>query len=137
MVGTMAFLGAWAPSSEAQVVVGGPVVAPYRVSNYFVAPGNFGTAYGFASYGVPRTYTTFSAFPGPAYGTNYAPYSVVPGPYGAGLWRPGVAASGVYYGTNRYWSYPVRPLVGVGGVVAPPIGIDAHSYGPGYRPYIW
>ena len=36
----------------------------YRVSDYFASPGLYGTSYGFASYGMPRTYTTFSAYPG-------------------------------------------------------------------------
>jgi len=125
--------------AQAQMVVGGPIVAPYRVSNYFAAPGFYGTSYGFASYGVPRTFTTFSAFPGPAYGQNYPAYGVLPGRYGTGLWRPGYVAPGYVYGAPAYGTFPLQPVVGVGvgEVVAPPIGVYAPAYGPGYRPYVW
>ena len=35
-------------------------------------------SYGFASYGMPQTYTVFSAYPGPSYGSNYPPYGILP-----------------------------------------------------------
>ena len=83
--------------------VGGPYTAgPYRVSDYFAAPGLYGTSYGFASYGVPRTFTTFSAYPGPSYGSNYPSYGLMPGRYGVGLWRPGFVAPGYVYGRAHF-----------------------------------
>jgi hypothetical protein len=128
-----------AGEARAQVIVGGPVVTtPYRVSSYFASPGNFGTSYGFASYGVPRTFTTFSAFPGPAYGNNYPTYGVLPGRFGAGLWRRGFVAPGYVYGAPAYGTFPV-PVSGVTvtPVAPPPIGVYAPRYGPGHRAYLW
>jgi hypothetical protein len=131
------FLGSTTLEAGAQAVVGGPIVAPYRVSNYFAAPGYYGTSYGFASFGVPRTYTTFSAFPGPAYGVNYPAYGVLPGRYGTGLWRRGYVAPGYVYGAPAYGTFPVgRPVTGVsvGQIAPPPIGVYAPRYGPGFGP---
>jgi hypothetical protein len=48
-----------ADQAQAQAILGGPFTASYRVGDYFAAPGLYGTSYGFASYGVPRPYTTF------------------------------------------------------------------------------
>ena len=92
-----------ARSARAQAFVGGPyTTGPYRVSDYFAAPGLYGTSYGFASYGVPRTFTTFSAYPGPSYGSNYPSYGLMPGRYGVGLWRPGFVAPGYVYGPAHF-----------------------------------
>ncbi len=88
VVGAVVSLGAG--EAHAQAFMGGPYTGSYRVSDYFVAPGLYGTSYGFASYGVPRTYTTFSAFPGPSYGSNYPSYGFMPGRYGVGLSLPGL-----------------------------------------------
>ena len=79
-----------ASPAHAQAVSGGPAVASYRVSDYFAAPGLYGTSYGYASYGVPRTYTSFSAKPWSSYYANLPPYGYMPGRYGVGLWRPGM-----------------------------------------------
>ena len=78
-------LGWGAPEASAQAVVGGPYSSSYRVSDYLGAPGLYGMSYGFASYGMPQTYTVFSAYPGPSYGSNYPPYGILPGRYGVGL----------------------------------------------------
>jgi hypothetical protein len=137
MLVVMGVAGRMVPEAGAQVIVGGPIVAPYRVSNYFAAPGYYGTSYGFASFGVPRTYTTFSAFPGPAYGVNYPAYGVLPGRYGTGLWRSGFVAPGYVYGAPGYATFPIgRPVigVGVGQVAPPPFGVYAPAYGPGFVP---
>ena len=98
VVGAALVLGA--ARSQAQAVVGGPYTVSYRVSDYFAAPGLYGTSYGFASSGVPRTYTTFSAYPGPSYGSNLPGYGFLPGRYGVGLWRPGFTAPGYVYGAS-------------------------------------
>ena len=119
-----------------------PYTASYRVSDYFAAPGLYGTAYGFASYGVPRTYTTFSAYPGPAYGSNLPPYGILPGRYGVGLGASGFTAPGYAYGAAAWGSaYHTFPVVyGTGLTVnqiapPPPIGVYAPSLGPGIGLY--
>ena len=66
-------------------------------------------SYGFASYGMPQTYSVFSAYPGPSYGTNFPPYGIMPGRYGVGLWRPGFVAPGYVYGASYY--YPPSSLL--------------------------
>ena len=91
------------------------------MSDYLGAPGLYGMSYGFASYGMPQTYTVFSAYPGPSYGSNYPPYGILPGRFGVGLWRPGFVAPGYVYGavlrTIRRTHFPiarsrsVRPTV--------------------------
>lgn len=128
--------------AQAQAVPGGAAVGSYRVSDYFAAPGLYGTSYGFASYGVPRTYTTFSAFPGPAYGSNYPAYGYMPGRYGVGLWRPGFVAPGYVYGApTSNDSYRTFPVVAGTGLtpqqLAPPpsIGVYAPALGPGLGLY--
>jgi hypothetical protein len=84
--------------AAAQVVAGSPYMTSYRVSDYFVGPGWYGTSYGFASYGFPQTYSVYSAFPASSYAANYPPYGLLPGRYGVGLWRPGYVAPGYVYG---------------------------------------
>lgn len=131
------------PAARAQVLVpAGPpvVVAQPGLSTYYAAPGYYGTSFGYASFGVPRTYTTFSAFPGPAYGANYPAYGVLPGRYGAGIWRRGLAAPGYIYGAPAYRTFPVGPPVvdvGVGRLAPPPIGVYAPAYGPGFQMGLW
>ncbi|QEH32888.1 hypothetical protein OJF2_13730 [Aquisphaera giovannonii] len=114
----------------------------YRVSDYFAAPGLYGTSYGYASYGVPRTYTTFSAYPGPAYGSNLPPYGFLPGRYGVGLWRPGFTAPGYVFGEPAAgYSYRTFPVVSGTTVTAdqiaqrPSIGVYAPALGPGIGLY--
>ena len=112
----------------------------YRASDYLRAPGNYGMSYGFASYGMPQTYTVFSAYPGPSYGSNYPPYGILPGRYGVGLWRPGYVAPGYVYGQSYYYppsSFSYRtfrlgynPGVPVNGVAPPPVGVYAPYLGP-------
>jgi len=135
VVGAVVSLGAG--EARAQAVMGGPYSGSYRVSDYFAAPGHYGTSYGFASYGVPRTFTTFSAYPGPSYGSNVPGYGFLPGRYGVGLWRPGFTAPGYVYGAptsgSSYRTFPV--VYGTGLTVdqiAPPpsIGVYAPALGP-------
>jgi len=128
--------------AAAQVVAGSPYMTSYRVSDYFVGPGWYGTSYGFASYGFPQTYSVYSAFPGSSYAANYPPYGLLPGRYGVGLWRPGYVAPGYVYGASYYpssgMSYRTFPVMyGTAGRAmdpAPPFGYYAPAYGPGPDP---
>ena len=120
-----------------------PYTYSYRVSDYFASPGLYGTSYGFAGYGIPRTYTTFSAYPGPFYGSNLRGYGFLASRYGSGLWRPGFVAPGYVYGapTVGGFSYRTFPVVyGTGlapGQIAPPppMGVYAPTYGSGAALY--
>jgi hypothetical protein len=138
-------LGLGDRDARAQAVVGGPYSSSYRVSDYLGAPGLYGMSYGFASYGMPQTYSVFSAYPGPSYGSNYPPYGILPGRYGVGLWRPGFVAPGYVYGaasfpydsaasgSNSYRTfavgagngYPVNRIAS-----PPPVGVYAPALGP-------
>jgi hypothetical protein len=128
------------PEARAQGIAGSSYMSSYRVSDYFIAPGFYGMSYGFASYGMPQTYSVFSAYPGPSYGMNYPPYGLLPGRYGVGLWRPGYVAPGYVYGASYYpsssFSYRTFPVVyGTGRSVdqiapSPPVGAYAPALGP-------
>jgi hypothetical protein len=126
---------------RAQAVVGGPFSASYRVSDYLGAPGLYGMSYGFASYGMPQTYSVFSAYPGASYGATLPPYGILPGRYGVGIWRPGFVAPGYVYGASYYYppsSFSYRTFaVGTGPGSAgnrlappPPVGVYAPALGP-------
>ena len=136
-VGILQF-GVAVPGARAQGVAG--YSPSYRVSDYLGSPGLYGMSYGFASYGMPQTYTVFSAYPGPSYGSNYPPYGILPGRYGVGLWRPGFVAPGYVYGASYYYppsSFSYRtfhlgynPGVPVNGIAPPPVGVYAPYLGP-------
>jgi len=138
MVVGMLQLGLATGKADAQVA--GGYSPSYRVSDYLGAPGLYGMSYGFASYGMPQTYSVFSAYPGPSYGSNFPPYGVMPGRYGVGLWRPGFVAPGYVYGASYYYppsSFSYRtfavgynPGVPVNGVAPPPVGVYAPALGP-------
>jgi len=117
----LAFASAPSPA-RAQAVVAAP--APFRINAYFAAPGYYGTTFGSPSFGLTRTYTSFSS-PGPGYGYGYAPYGLLPGRYGVGLWRPGFVAPGYVYGASYYdtFAIPSAPAP------APPIGLYAPGFG--------
>jgi hypothetical protein len=113
----------------------------YRVSDYLNAPGLYGMSYGFASYGMPQTYTVFSAMPNMARGDTLPPYGILPGKFGVGLWRPGFVAPGYVYGASYYYppsgqSYRTFAVgqVGAGALgqtrALPPVGIYAPALGP-------
>jgi hypothetical protein len=103
---------------------------PYRLNGWFAAPGLYGMSYGSPSYGVPRTYTAFSSPYGPGYGYGYAPYGMLPGRYGVGLWRPGFVAPGYAYGASYYYgTFPV-PYTGNPNAVTAPVGAYAPAFGP-------
>jgi hypothetical protein len=132
--------------ARAQSMGTGEFVGSYRVSDYLGATGLYGMSYGFASYGMPQTYSVFSAYPGPSYGTNYPPYGILPGRFGVALWRPGFVQAGYVYGASYYpqsFSYRTFPLgaqIGVAPVgrfvAPPPVGIYAPALGPS-SPYGW
>lgn len=136
-------LSLWTSSSAlAQVTPGGPAVGSYRVSDFWAAPGMYGTSYGYASYGVPRTYTTFSAAPWSPYYGNYPTSGYMPGRYGVGLWRPGFVAPGYVYGAptgrDSYRTFPVTAGTGLTPsqiAPPPPMGVYAPAYGPGVGLY--
>ena len=135
-------LGGAAREARAQVEGTSPYMTSYRVSDYFAAPGWYGTSYGFASYGFPQTYSVFSAFPRSSYDANYPPYGLLPGRYGVGLWRPGYVAPGYVYGASYYpssgFSYRTFPMAyGAPGrslAPPPPMGYYAPALGPGPDP---
>ena len=139
-------LGSATPDVRAQVAVGGPYSSSYRVSDYLGAPGLYGMSYGFASYGMPQTYSVFSAYPGPSYGTNIPPYGILPGRFGVGLWRPGFVAPGYVYGAAAFpydsyasGSYSYRTFaLGAGSgsraypiAAPPPVGVYVPHWGRG------
>ncbi len=112
--------------ARAQVAGGG--ASPYYGPNSaYGAPGNYGMAWGYSSYGVPRTYTSFSS-PGPGYAYGYQPYGLAPVRYGVGLWRPGFATPGYIYGTGYYQTFPV-PFRAVPFGSTPPVGMYAPGFG--------
>jgi hypothetical protein len=99
---------------------------------FHAAPGNYGTSWGIASYGLKRTYSEFSSPYGGGYGYGYASYGILPGPYGAGLWRPGQGEGATLHGgPNSYRTFAV-PYVPGRAVVTPPFGVYAPAFGPTY-----
>jgi hypothetical protein len=138
-----AILGAGLGTNEARAQggVGGGYSNSYRVSDFLGAPGYYGMSYGFASYGMPQTYSVFSAFPGASYGSNYPPYGIQPGRFGVGLWRPGFVAPGYVYGASYYqpWNSLSYHTFAVGSPYGspanrvaspPPVGVYAPALGP-------
>lgn len=119
--------------SWGQVTTSPAVAAPSldRVRRFYAAPGFYGTSLGTPSYGSVRTYSEFSSPFGAGYGYGYAPASFLPGPYGVGLWRPGVVSPGYYYGAS-YHSYRTFPAPYTPGstVETPPFGAYAPAFGP-------
>lgn len=138
VLAVVCLLGMGTAEVKAQGPVGGGYSASYRVSNYLGSPGLYGMSYGYASYGMPQTYSVFSAMPGPSYGTTYPPYGLMPGKYGVGLWRPGFVAPGYVYGasyyypasSNSYRTFAVGNAAGTQGVPLPPVGVYALALGP-------
>jgi hypothetical protein len=96
---------------------------------FFAAPGLYGTSYGAPSFGLTRTYSSYSSSYGLGYGYGYAPYGLPPSRYGVGLWRPGFAAPGYAYGASYYSTYPVPYTPGALGT-GPSIGVYAPGFGP-------
>ena len=105
---------------------------PYAATplGVYDAPGNYGVAWGSAAFGLPRTYSAFSSPYGAGYGYGYAPYRLLPGGYGVGLWSPGTAVpAGSLEGTAGYRVFPVPYGPAPHGAV-PPLGAYAPAFGP-------
>jgi len=122
---------------EAQTAVVEPAAGAPSPSDYYAAPGLYGTSYGYASFGVPRTHTSFSAKPWSPYYANLTPYGFAAGRFGVGLWRPNSAAPGDVAGVpTSSHSYRTFPVVSGTGLTAdqiappPPIGVYAPTLGP-------
>ena len=137
VVGSALALAAMPGSVSAQVYTSGP--SPYRINGAIGMPNLYGTSWGVASYGVPRTYTTFASPYGGGYGYGYGAgaafgypnYGFIPPKYGVGLWRAGIAAPGYAYGAaNGYNTFPYPYTVG-GPMYGPPIGLYAPGFGSG------
>jgi len=117
--------------AEAQAVYGG--YTPQYRANPGTRGTTFGTSYGVASFGVPRTYSSFSSPYGAGYGYGYPPTSFLPGPFGIGLWRPGSRGPGHVYGApNNYRTFPYPYPAGTV-QYGPPIGVYAPAFGPGLK----
>lgn len=129
LIGASLAIAPGASTARGQAAAGIVVGSPYRMNGYFAAPGYYGMAYGSPSYGMTRTYTSFSSPYGGGYGYGYAPYGLLPGRYGVGLWRPGFVAPGYAYGASYYRTYPV-PYVTNAFVPTPPVGAYAPGFGP-------
>ena len=82
----------------------------YRVSDYLGAPGLYGMSYGFASYGMPQTYSVFSAYPGAVLRNELSTLrgharSVWRRPVAAGIRRPGLRVRGLLLLPAASYSY--------------------------------
>jgi hypothetical protein len=118
-----------ATAGTARAQLYGQMVGQSGLAPYYQAPGNFSTTWGVPSFGIPRTYSQFASPYGAGYGFGYYPYTVLPGYYGARLWRPGFAVPGYFYGAGYYGtvSTPYRPLTNG---MAVPFGYYAPGFGP-------
>jgi hypothetical protein len=127
IVGTATALVPSAGHAQAPATVA--VAGPVRMNGYFEAPGFYGTSWGVASYRVPRLYSEFASPFGVGYGYGYAPYGLIPGRYGTGLWRPGaVVAPGYVYGASPYQTWAVPNVPGISSPL-PSIGLYAPGFG--------
>ena len=106
--------------------------APTVDNPYYAAPGNYGMAWGSASYGMKRTYSEFSSPYGGGYGYGYGPSSILPGRHGLGLWRPGFdESSRLNGGPNSYRTFAVPYVPGrTSSPPPPPVGVYAPGFGP-------
>ncbi len=103
------------------------VMTTTAAPNFYAAPGSYGTTYGSASYKVPRRYSNFPSIRGADYGLGYGPSGFVANRYGSGLWRPN-AVNGPGSGASPYSTFTIAPGPGV---VLPPFGYYAPTFGPG------
>jgi hypothetical protein len=124
------FLSLLQDEANGQTVIGA-TSAPYRVNSSIGLPNLYGTSWGVASFGIPRTYTTFASPYGAGYGYGYQnSYGVLPGRYGVGLWRPGFVSPGYTYGSAYGYNTFPYPYRAGGPMYGPSIG----NYAPGFGP---
>ncbi len=97
------------------------------LSRVYRAPGFYGTAWGSASYGVPRLYSNFNSPFGVNYGLGYDPSRILPGPFGQGLWTE---AAGAQDWSNGYLGYRTFAHPPTPGQPTPGIGHYAPMLGP-------
>lgn len=121
------------PSAFAQEAFG-PIAAngetTLGTNIYHDAPGNYGVAWGYASYGIPRTHSDFASPFGPNYSLGLGQSSYAPNAYGAGLWQSESLGTGsdpyaAYRRGYRTFAYPARP-----NAPQAPLGRYAPYYGP-------
>ena len=127
-LGLVAWSSVWTVGSARGQAV---VMPPPQIPGFKEAPGYYGMSFGVPSYGSIRTYSEFSSPYGGGYGYGYGPSVIMPGRYGAGIWRPGSNFAGFGYGSNSYRTFaipfqmwPPYP------VVTPPVGVYAPAFGP-------
>jgi hypothetical protein len=129
-VATALSLSAGTGQVQGQTVIA-PNPTPYRVSEWVGLPNLYGTSWGVASFGIPRTYSTFSSPYGAGYGYGYQnSYGVLPGRYGVGLWRAGMVAPGYTYGSAYGYNTFPYPYKAGGPMYGPSIGVYAPGFGP-------
>ena len=76
------------------------------LADIYNSPGNYGVAYGTASFGKPRTWSAYSSPFGGGYGMGYGPSAILPGRHGVGIWSQGAASGGVGVpATGFYWTF--------------------------------
>ena len=93
----------------------------------------YGTSWGVASFGLKRTWSSYSSPFGVGYGYGMPPSGFVPGKFGVELWRPNdVAPDGVYGVEHRYRTFPY-PYPPGPPVYGPSIGVYAPGFGPELR----
>lgn len=111
-----------------------PTLSRERPLGWTEAPGGYGTSWGTPSFGSVRTYSEFTSPYGQGYGHGYPPSSILPGPFGAGIWSPGSSAASTFdTSTASRFSYRTFQVPYVKGSTnpVPPIGVYAPTLGPG------
>ena len=127
------FLGALALTSVARAQDAAPLEDTQEayIADIYNAPGNYGTAYGSASFGKPRTWSAYSSSYGGGYGTGYGPSAILPGRHGVGIWSEGAASGGAGVpATGFYWTFRVPYSTALPTPSGPPMGFYAPAYGP-------
>lgn len=129
-VATMLLVVPWTGSAQTAGAPSKPFPRVDSPLGAYDAPGNYGVAWGSASFGMPRLHSAFSSPYGAGYGYGYAPYQMMPGSHGLGMWSPGtVVAPGSLEGSGYYRVFPVPYGPAPQGAV-PPLGAYAPAFGP-------
>lgn len=129
-VATLLLVAPLAVSAQTTDAPAKPTPRPNSPLGAYDAPGNYGVAWGSASFGQPRLYSAFSSPYGAGYGYGYAPTRLLPGAHGVGMWSPGtVIAPGSLEGSGYYRVFPVPYGPAPYGAV-PPLGAYAPGFGP-------